>query len=182
MGRLLSEKHGVKSVQDSQWADNLPFYENVLRLHELPFTDDLETYLSLLPENDCTIFMTVKDDAYTGMPEGAKQQLRRLGLYTEWNQDMYRQPYMAILSEGKAIEGAGGYQAHSGRFAGGRYDVKSIGYSDGNVASVMINDKECSVNQRGLNIVVYSHYQDRVVDSVNFDTQEDAPARRMAAE
>ena len=141
-------------------------------MEELPAIDDLEAYLASLPESDCTIFMTVKDNAYTGMTEGAKAQLKRLGLYTEWNENMYRQPYMAILSEGKKIEGAGGYQAYSDRFAGGRYDVKSIGYNEGNVASVMINGEECSVNRRGLNIVVYSHYLDRVVDSVNFDLQE----------
>ena len=182
MGRLLAQNHGIEGVEDRQWAENLPFYENVLKMHELQFTDDLETYLSLLPEKDCTIFMTVKDDAYTGMPEGIKEELKRLGLYTEWNESMYRQPYMAILSDGKIIEGAGGYQAHSGRFIGGRYDVKSIGYSDGNVASVMIEGKECSVNRRGLNIVVYSHYQDKVIDSVNFDVQEGASALRMAAE
>ena len=60
--------------------------------------------------------------------------------------------------------------------------MKSIGYSDGNVASVMIEGKECSVNRRGLNIVVYSHYQDKVIDSVNFDIQAGAPALRRAAE
>jgi len=69
MGRLLTEKHGIQGVQDSQWENNLPFYENVLRMHELQFTNDLETYLSLLPKEDCTIFMTVKDDAYAGMPD-----------------------------------------------------------------------------------------------------------------
>jgi len=182
MGMLLTEKYGIESVQDSQWEDNLSFYENVLRMHELQFTHDLETYLSLLPEKDCTIFMAVKDDAYAGMPEDAKAELKRLGLRTEWNESMRRQPYMAILSNGKIIEGAGGYQAYSDRFEGGRYDVKSIGYSDGNVASVMIDGKEYAVNQRGLNIVVYSHYQDKVIDSVSFDIQEGAPALRLAAE
>lgn len=172
MGRLLVQEHNVQSVQDDQWENNLPFYENVLKLHELQFTHDMETYFSLLPKEDCTIFMTVKDDAYTGMSEGVKAQLRRLGLQTEWNEGMARQPYMAILSEGRVIEGAGGYQSYSSRFEGGRYDVLSIGYQDGNVASVKINGEEYSVNRRGLNIVVYSHYQDKVIDSVNFDPQE----------
>ena len=182
MGRLLSEKYGVAGVQDEQWEKNLPFYDNFLKMEELPSIDDLETYLAALPESDCTIFMTVKDNAYTGMTEGAKAQLKRLGLYTEWNENMYRQPYMAILSEGKKIEGAGGYQAYSDRFAGGRYDVRSIGYNEGNVASVMINGQEYSVNQRGLNIVVYSNHQDKVIDSVCFDTQEGALALRRAEE
>ena len=85
---------------------------------------------------------------------------------------------MAILSEGRVIEGAGGYQSYSSRFEGGRYDVLSIGYQDGNVASVKINGEECSVNRRGLNIVVYSHYQDKVIDSVSFDPREGACTRK----
>lgn len=177
MGRLLRDEYGIEGVQDVQWEENLPFYENFLRMQELPSIYDLEAYLAALPDGDCTIFMTVKDDAYTGMSEGTKAQLRRLGLHTEWNEGMARQPYMAILSEGRVIEGAGGYQSYSSRFEGGRYDVLSIGYQDGNVASVKINGEECSVNRRGLNIVVYSHYQDKVIDSVSFDLQEGACIR-----
>ena len=60
--------------------------------------------------------------------------------------------------------------------------MRSIGYSDGNVASVVINGQEYSVNRRGLNIVVYSHYQDKVIDSVCFDTQEGAFALRLVEE
>ncbi len=178
MGRLLHETYGIEGVRDEQWEDNLSFYENVLKMHELPSIYDLETYLSSLPKGDCTIFMTVKDDAYTGMPEGAKMALKELGLYTEWNADMYRQPYMAILSEAGVVEGAGGYQSKSGRFEGGRYDVLSIGYQDGNVASVKINGEEHCMNKRGLNIVVYSHYQDKVIDSVNFDLPEGTCIRK----
>lgn len=176
MGRLLFEAYGVEGVRDSQWEDHLAFYANVLKMHELPYISDLETYLASLPDGDCTVFMAVKEDAQANMPDGVKAELKRLGLYTEWNEDMYRQPYMAILSSGRAIEGAKGYQGHSERFEGGRYDVLSIGYQDGNVASIKINGEEYSMNRRGLNIVVFSHYQDKVIDSVNFDTHEGAAA------
>ena len=169
MGNLLVGQYGIKGVKDEQWEKNLTFYENFIRMEELPSIDDAETYLATLPREDCTIFMTVKDDAYTGMTDGVKEELQKLGLHTQWNEEMYRQPYLAILSSGKIIEGAKGYQGHSDRFEGGRYDLLSIGYQDGNVASIKINGEEQSVNQRGLNIVVYSHYLNRVVDSVNFD-------------
>lgn len=179
MGRLLQEKYGVESIKDEQWEKNLPFYENFKKMKELPEITDFESYLEFLPEGDSTIFMTVKDDAYTGMTTGIKARLKDLGLSAEWDESMHRQPYMAILSEGKIIEGIGGYQAHSSRFTGGRYDVKSIAYNDGNVASVVINNEECAVNRRGFNIVVYSHYQDKVIDSVCFDMENGAQALRM---
>lgn len=172
MGGMLSERYGLHGVKDAQWEQNLPFYENFVKMEELPAIQDIETYLNALPDGDSTIFMTVKDDAYAGMPQGVKEALAKLGLHTQWNEDMHRQPYMAILSQGRVIEGAKGYQAHSDRFAGGRYDVKSIGYQDGNVASVKINDEEYALNKRGLNIVVYSHYLDKVIDSVSIDFQE----------
>lgn len=182
MGKLLSEKYGVEGVQDHQWEEQLPFYDDFLRAEELPGVNDLETYLSLLPNDECTVFMAVKEDAYTGMPQGVKEALKKLGLYTEWDESMYRQPYIAILSGGRKIEGARGYQGHSDMFEGGKYDVLSIGYQDGNVASVKINDQEYALNRAGLNIVVYSHYLDRVIDSVNFNISEGEAAYRKTEE
>ena len=178
MGGLLADVYGVEGIKDEQWEEKLSFYENALKMHELPSIDDLESYLAMIPDDDCTVFMAVKEDASAQMPEGAKAQLKRLGLNTEWNEDMYRQPYMAILSPHGNIEGAMGYQAHSSRFEGGRYDVQSIGYQEGNAASILINGKEYSLKSRGLNIVVYSHYQDKVIDSVNFDTHVGVDAVR----
>lgn len=178
MGNLLSKRHGIKGVKDDQWEKNIPFYENVLKMHELPYIDDLESYLAMIPDDDCTVFMAVKEDASAQMPEGAKEQLKRLGLNTQWNEDMYRQPYIAVLSPDRKIEGAMGYQSYTSRFEGGRYDVQSIGYQEGNAASILINGKEYSMKSRGLNIVVYSHYQDKVIDSVNFDTHVGADAVR----
>jgi len=88
------------------------------------------------------------------------------------------EPDIAVLSPDRKIEGAMGYQSYTSRFEGGRYDVQSIGYQEGNAASILINGKEYSMKSRGLNIVVYSHYQDKVIDSVNFDTHVGADAVR----
>ena len=178
MGGLLADVYGVEGVRDEQWEKQVSFYENVLKMHELPYIDDLESYLAMIPDDDCTVFMAVKEDASAQMPEGAKEQLKRLGLNTQWNEDMYRQPYIAVLSPDRKIEGAMGYQSYTSRFEGGRYDVQSIGYQEGNAASILINGKEYSLKSRGLNIVVYSHYQDKVIDSVNFDTHVGADAVR----
>lgn len=48
--------------------------------------------------------------------------------------------------------------------------VESAGYSSGNTSSIIINGKEYSKKQRGINIVVYDIEQGKVIDSINFDT------------
>ena len=48
--------------------------------------------------------------------------------------------------------------------------VESAGYNAGNYSSVVINGKEYSKNQRGINIVVYDKTTDDVICSTVFDT------------
>lgn len=48
--------------------------------------------------------------------------------------------------------------------------IESACYNVGNIASIKINNKEYSVNQRGFNIVIINNETGNVIDSVGFDT------------
>jgi len=179
VGKLLVEEHGIRGVQDSQWENLLPFYESVIAQEELKLITELPEYLARIPE-DCTLFISAKDEASSGMSPQIQQALDALGLKTVWDESMLRQGYIAVVSPDGIVEGAKGVQTHSSRFAENhQYTIISKGRRDGNVSSVVIDGQEYSQNRRGLNLVVYSHYYDEVIDKVTFDTyQTDAKALR----
>ena len=70
----------------------------------------------------------------------------------------------------------------SGSFHRGRYPftITSAGYenSGGAKSVIQIGDEDCSVNSRGLNIVVFDLVTQRVVDAVCFDTYADSACKR----
>ncbi|MBP3893737.1 MAG: hypothetical protein J6D34_06820 [Atopobiaceae bacterium] len=71
----------------------------------------------------------------------------------------------------KGGEEVAGPLAYSGALSDGvRYDIKSGGILNGNVASIVVDKIEYSPNQRGINIVVYDNTTHRVVDKTYFDT------------
>lgn len=48
--------------------------------------------------------------------------------------------------------------------------LKSGGHDDGNIASFKLDKTEYTLNQRGINVVVYDHVSHAVIDSTCFDT------------
>ena len=51
-----------------------------------------------------------------------------------------------------------------------KYDVFSSPLNSSNATSILVNNEEYAMNTRGLNIVVFDNVENRVIDSVSFDT------------
>ena len=72
------------------------------------------------------------------------------------------------------------FQGISGTVGDMEYTITSAGFENdgGSASSIKLNDKEWSRNRRGLNVVVMA--EDKVVDSVSFDTcgENEAKAKR----
>ena len=130
--------------------------------------------------------LSVKDDAANGMQIATKKALKELGLQASWdNESMYQHGYSAIVSEEQIIEDVATLKKESvlkGMFRKKRnqYSISSSGseVKGGPKSSILIDGKEMAVNTRGLNIVVYDLYQQKVIDSVAFDTNGDSRATR----
>lgn len=131
-------------------------------------------YLSELNKSNYTIVVAVRDNGFGALVNRDNYDLRTLGMKTEISWNNYRCSYYAVLNPGNdAVEEISDQAlAYSGTLADGTtFEINSRGYVTGEpVASIKLNDKEWSMNRRGMNFVVYDNMLHKVVDTVCFDT------------
>lgn len=135
---------------------------------------DFVDFLKNINNPDYTIFITAKDDASNALTDEYMELLRNLGIKEKLNEGS-RKSYYAIISQGEISERMSSNQLrYSGEFQdmGIKYIVKSAGFEVGDYSSIIINNKEYSLNQRGLNFVIYDNQKNKVIMSCNFDTFE----------
>jgi len=135
-------------------------------------------YLYDLKQDDFMILMSVRDDASDGLDEGMLEKLASLGLEKSL-QNRHRYSYVAIINGDTVI-----YESISDEqidfvefFDLWLLEVTSVGWA-GDTSSIRINGIEHSVNERGINIVVFNRRTGLVEDSVAFDTHFKIDAHR----
>lgn len=134
-------------------------------------------YIRLLAElKNSTIVLAVKDTIGFSVQSDGYAVLSLLGLSkldSKNKMSNHWKGYIAVIENGKLLfEEIGGVHWpvwFKGNVNGLDLDVVSAPLHGGNTASIWINDKEYSVDTRGLNIVVVS-VDGNVRDSVAFDT------------
>ena len=161
---------------------------NMEKLNEI---NDFYEYLDALASlKDCYIILAACDTMTpspqrTNISESGYEKLRKLGiklLRADNAAEQFWCGYVAVLYNGDSV-----YEFLGSRDGNVRYDfaaenfrinVLSSPYKMENRASVLINGKENAVNARGMNFVVYDKANDKVLDSVCFDTWAE---RRVAS-
>lgn len=154
----------------------------LLSYYDIFESTDIETFLSQIDTKKYSVFISARDEAATNLSTEAMNELHKMGINTQINIDGFRKSYYAIIVDGiitedlseDKLESVGGEKKYDLK-----YDVISEGYNSGNYSSIIINDKEYSMNMRGLNIVLYDNDAKRVVKSVNYDTYLDSSCRMM---
>lgn len=187
IGRILKEDCGVPSAEDEQWESTRGYYAKILAKGNLSFTEDADEYLKAVKDDDYCVFISVKDEAFSGIKDTAWENLRSLGLKADCREKL-RGGYWAVIRPGFIEEDTGKDTAvHTGHIRGGEVSY-SIG-SGGNCqdsgslkSSIIIDGREYSPDLPGLNIVVYDNELRRVIDAVNFNTcgRTEQKARRPA--
>ena len=164
--------------QNYVYQNSYPFY---YRAKDGIFASDgLQQYLYEISRlGNMIVVMSVKDEASTALDKDMLNSMHMLGLTRDLDKG-FRDSYIAIISQGKvayenessdAIEFSGELNNHT-------FDIKSAGYLSGDRSSIRIDDKEYSLNRRGINIVLYSINSNEVIDSVNVDTFNDNVVQR----
>ncbi|MFV0441410.1 MAG: aryl-sulfate sulfotransferase [Lachnospirales bacterium] len=136
---------------------------------------NLMDYLEILSNNldKYSVFISAKNEASSAFHNGYLAGFNSIGLEGTLK-DQIRSSYIGIVSEGNVVENCA-YELleESGTLSdGSTYTILSGGFDYGNVSSIIINNKEYSINKIGLNFVIYDNEQHKVVDSVNFNTYE----------
>ncbi|MDR3239925.1 MAG: DUF2079 domain-containing protein [Clostridiales bacterium] len=152
-----------------------------LPTNELNGIIDFEKYLDALSKTPYTIFIVAQDEASSSIIPVTMAKLKSLGVQSNLA-GKYRWSFIAICENDLSLYEK--LSEESLTYVGFlenevQYSLRSEGFSVGNNCSVVIDGKEYSVSERGLNFVVLNKETMRVVDSVCFDTfSSDFPATR----
>lgn len=164
--------------QNYVYQNSYPFY---YRAKDGIFaSDNLQQYLQEISKlENIIVIMSVRDEASTALDKDMLNSMHMLGLTSDLDKG-YRDSYIAVISQGKVIYENESSDAieFSGELNNHTFDIKSAGYLSGDRSSIRIDDKEYSLNRRGINIVLYSVNSNEVIDSVNVDTFNDNAVQR----
>ncbi len=150
--------------------------EEIRRNQLLRETSVLQEYLTLLKafKNELIVF-AVKDTPGYYISDMICGQMKELGLTADI-QNNHQCAYIGVINDGIVTfeKVSAPYESISNElYDNGIYAViKSAAYFAANRASVIINGNEYAINNRGLNIVVYSKENQYLIDSVCFDTHD----------
>ncbi|MDD3946429.1 MAG: polysaccharide pyruvyl transferase family protein [Clostridia bacterium] len=142
---------------------------------QLMLTNDLHAYLDILKKNSgkYTVLIAVKDTPGLALNEDTAKRIKGLGLQVDLS-DKHWRAYAAVIDDGKDVfERLSPDESpvfFEGFPSGIRAYIESRPLRNGNLAKIMLNGKDYSVNKRGLNIVVWNKKKGEVEDTVCFDT------------
>lgn len=145
--------------------------------------NEFGTYLDELKQlKNCIIIISVRDTIVASPTktniveeEYSKLQALRLKKLRIDNVDkQFWSGYIAVIKNGEVIfekltesNDRVEYEFVSDKV---KMNIVSAPFKNGNYSSIIVNGQECSMNMRGINIVVCNSEDAAIIDSVNFDT------------
>ena len=132
-------------------------------------------YLSALRKSDFLIVIAVKDESSCAVTDDIVSGMKKLGLKSDLHTAGTHRSYIAVIDEHTVLHEEISQDSlfYEGTLDGTTLQVISQNFNAGNFSSICLNDTEYSLNQCGLNIVVYDKATQQLVDSVTFDTYAD---------
>lgn len=121
---------------------------------------------------DYYMFISIKDEGTGALYPSNIQALQQFGL-TANLKDNYRTSYLAVVCDGKVIEEMQDYsklETTGTMINGSTYYIESSGHDCGLHSSIIIDDVEYCLDDRGMNIVIYNYKINKVVDIYTYDT------------
>lgn len=186
IGQYLTEHYGLTDRRGEagyeRWDEDLKTFNRSLNTYKrngLKKCDSLKAYMQLIQNNsDLLVFMTLGGSKLEGLRDEDVAAMRSAGIQTDLRQ-IAGQSWVAVLDAGEnAYEEVSPEKIqYQGTYA--EQDVKLFSNSVGTYFNIILNGDKVGPNQNGLNIVVYSKAQKKVIDSVAFplDVSNPEPIR-----
>jgi len=140
---------------------------------------DIREYLRILNEikkYDVAIILAVRDTPGNCMADDVLEAIHNLGFHS-FSKELWRM-YIGINVADREItdclSDAAEEKLHiQADIDETKVDIRSESWRNGNIAEIKINGSDYSRNLRGVNIVVFSKNEKRVIDSVGYDSHEE---------
>ena len=180
MGEEFLKKYYPKKFKEIfNFKNSLRKFNSVFKIGELTTCSMFEAYVSILfnCKENLIVFIT-SNDAHTSpnLKNSKLNYMKLLGINTKL-EETFRYSWLCIIDSGELVEEMLSKNSRivtTYNFSTHKSEVMSEGWWSSQKAmkdsSVKIDGVEFGVNKRGLNFVVWDKHQDRVIDSVCFDT------------
>lgn len=183
LGEYMINQGLAQPRRELVYDEALEKYEKVFSVVELQTTTDFQEYLSYLKTHggNWTVSISTGDEYVLGLSDSDHSALRDLGLEVI-NQGEFRDSYVALVSRGQTLyEAVSDYEiVHEAQVDGVLFTLASRnGWLTPPGASIRVDGVEHCWSAVGLNIVVYDHETNCVIDAVAFNTnQAEKPCTR----
>ncbi|MBR5231956.1 MAG: polysaccharide deacetylase family protein [Clostridia bacterium] len=170
----LAEKTSADTAITVYWVDKEGTRHTIYTHygHPLQLITSANDYLNaLLQLKNISVLMAVKDEASTSISPQIVDKMHKLGLITDLT-GQYCASYTAVITKDGVEEKLDKKPVKlNGKLPDGvKYRLMSSGLEVGKYASIKVDGKEYAVDKRGINIVVYDHVSQMVIDSISIDT------------
>lgn len=174
LGEYLESEYEISGYDNGEYDRDLKNYQKVKNVVSLQEETNFKRYLKKLQEEDnITVFIAVKDDMAWRLSNAEKNCLREIGLQSDFSTDKIRYSFLAVLDNNQVIYEASSKEGLTYEYTledGTEVQIVSCGFYTSSDSSILIENQEYSLNNRGFNIVVYDKEAGQVIDSVTFDT------------
>ena len=147
------------------------------------FKDDLTLteFINEYKDKDYAFFFVVKGDSTIGFSTEMRDSLLSLNIQTTPLSLKSGDSYIAYSYKDESyVEADRDSLVNTFNINDYIVSLTSCGYYHGNYASVLVDGIECADQGNGLNIVVYDLEEDKVIDSVSYNTNTNNPVMERA--
>ena len=160
-----------ESGEEKKFPKNTYFKDN------LTLTEFINEY----KDKDYAFFFVVKGDSTIGFSTEMRDSLLSLNIQTTPLSLKSGDSYIAYSYKDESyVEADRNSLVNTFNINDHIVSLTSCGYYHGNYASVLVDGIECADQGNGLNIVVYDFEEDKVIDSVSYNTNTNNPVMERA--
>lgn len=179
LSNYLSSEYDIEGTKYDMYEENRTIYDKLTEIADVQLSDKCSDLMNYIVDNKekYIICIAASDDMCVGLGDEEITALQKLGLKTDYQNDMsYGDSYIAIIEQGNVLfeKMANRKISYEDWIGEDNADINvkiiSSGYLTGADSEIYVNGKDYAVNNRGINIVLIDKETSCVVISKCIDT------------
>jgi hypothetical protein len=174
IGDYLSKNYELLYYPNPDYDKHKELYDKYMAASHIATAYELKDYLEYIKKSNLNIvvIMSVKNGMRNGLSDNDMETLAEFGLKSDFKNMGDSSSFIAIFDGNKVLyeQISDSSQTKYMTIEDDSYYIASSGYLDGNRSSIVINQNDLSLNQRGINFVIYEKDSGMVIDKAYCDT------------